>query len=227
MQRLGATTVVDNESVEKICERIREDGEREVQSILEKARATASDIEAKAGEEGRKIAGKIIKDAEARGAVTQRRLLSSVNLEVRRTKLKAREEVVGAVNERLEKELGGLRGTDGYPEILARLAAEAIDSLEGDRFIVHSDRRDLPLLEETVFPALGAALEGMGRPGCGFEPKTLERPSLGGVQVGVPGGNVIYDNTFEARIYRLRDMIRNIIFEEAFSEQGGEEAGRA
>jgi V/A-type H+-transporting ATPase subunit E len=208
--------LVDNESVDKICERIREDGEREMQSILDKARQTAADITAKAEAEGKRITEKVLKEAEEKGTVVQRRLLSSVNLEVRRAKLKAREEVVTRVGEQVEKELGRLREEKEYADVLVRLTVEAIEALDGDRFLVHADRRDLASLEETVFPAVRKILENAGRTVRVFESKALARSILGGVQVGVPGGNVIFDNTFEARLYRLRDRIRNVIFEEAF-----------
>ncbi|UCF04918.1 MAG: hypothetical protein JSV33_13495 [bacterium] len=207
--------MVDNESVDKICARIREDGERELQSILEKARQTAADITARAEAEGQRITEKVLKEAEEKGKIVQRRLLSSVNLEVRRAKLRAREEVVTNVSERVERELGRLRERKAYRDVLVRLTIEAIEALDGDRFLVHTDRRDMAALKEAVFPAVKKGLEGAGRTVQGFESKALAKSSLGGVQVGVPGGNVIFDNTFEARIYRLRDRIRNIIFEEA------------
>ena len=219
--------MVDNESVEKICSQIREDGEKEIESILGKAEQTASDIKAKAEERGRKIADKVIKEAEEKGETAQRRLLSSVNLEVRRTKLKAREEVVSNAYEKVREVLNRLKGGKSYPEILANLIAESVIALEGNSFVVYVDSKDLGLLESRVFPAVKKLVEKEGRRVEGFEARSLKEPSLGGARVGVPGGNVVFDNTFEARIYRLRDSIRNIIFEEVFSPEGSEESGSA
>ena len=88
--------------------------------------------------------------------------------------------------------------------------------LEGDTFQVHVDRRDIGLLDENVFSAVREAMAAESRDIAGLEPMPLEKNSLGGARVGVPGGKVIFDNTFEARIYRLRDRTRNIIFEEVF-----------
>lgn len=219
--------MVDNESIDRICSRIREDGEKEIESILEKARQTADGIVARANGAGEAAAGKILKEAKEKGGVARKRLLSSVNLEVKRAKLRAREEIVSAVHEKVERSIADIRKAGDYAAVLTDLAAEAIRTLGGGSFFVSVNREDLELLEKKVFPALRELLKGEGRAISKIEAKPLTKPSSGGVQVGAPGGNVIYDNTFEARIYRLREDIRNIIFEEVFSSGTSEERGSA
>jgi vacuolar-type H+-ATPase subunit E/Vma4 len=219
--------LVDNESIDRICSRIREDGEKEIESILEKAKQTADDIESRAKRTGEEAAGRILKEATDRGGVARKRLLSSVNLEVKRAKLRAREEVVSAIQEKVERSIADIRHSGDYAGVLAGLTSEAIRALGGGSFIVSTIREDLELLEKKVFPAVREQLKREGRAVSKLEAKPLEKISAGGVQVGVPGGNVIYDNTFEARIYRLREDIRNIIFEEVFSSGQSEERGSA
>jgi vacuolar-type H+-ATPase subunit E/Vma4 len=215
--------VVDKESVEKICEQIREDGEREIASILEKARSTAADIIGKAEEKREEAREKIMRDAKERGQTESRRLLSSVNIEVRRTKLKSREDVVGVITKKVQEELSGIRESDDYPDILTRLVVEAIIGLEGKAFIVYVDRRDLGVLEEKVFPRVKEKMEAESSPVSSLQARPLEKSSAGGARVGHPGGKVIYDNTFEARMFRYRDDIRMAIFDEVFySEEDGE-----
>jgi vacuolar-type H+-ATPase subunit E/Vma4 len=70
-----------------------------------------------------------------------------------------------------------------------------------------------------VFPAVRDLMKSEGRAVKRLEGKALPGPTAGGVQVGVPGGNVVYDNTFESRMYRFRDDIRAIIFEGIFSSE--------
>ena len=102
------------------------------------------------------------------------------------------------------------------------MIAEAISALEGDHLLVYVDSRDLSLLDMKVFAAVRDATSKMGRRVEKLEGRALDTQVLGGARVGVPGGNVIFDNTFEARMYRLRDEIRNTIFEEVFSSPGNE-----
>jgi len=215
--------LVDNESVDKICASIREDGEREIESIIGKAKQTADDIVARASRAGEEAAGKILKEAREKGETARKRLLSSVNLEVKRAKLRAREEIVRIVRERVEEAVARCRESGEYAAVMTGLLLEAISALDGDSFIVRANPEDIDLLEKTVFPAVRTAEPRISK----LEAKPFERPSAGGVHVGVPGGNVIYDNTLEARLYRLREEIRNIIFEEVFSSKGSEEPGSA
>ena len=219
--------MVDNESVAKICDRIVEDGENEIKSILDKTDQTAADIIGKAEGEHRAVADGIMKEARRKGDLIKRRILSSVNLEVKRAKLKAREAIVAEVNGRVEKALGNLRGKPQYSGVLASMIAESVRALEGGSFIIYADRRDIDLIESETITAAAKVLEGEGRGVERFEVEALKENVLGGLRVGVPGGNVIFDNTFEARIYRMRDEIRGIIFDEIFSKEASEERGSA
>ncbi len=207
------------ESVDRICEQIREDGSKEVGSIVEKARRSAAEILAKAEAEAKKVGERILKEAQERGELGKRRALSSVSLEVRRIKLRAREEVVSSAMDRVRSGVERSRERPDYPDVLARLAVEALRALDGGDFIVYADRRDVGVLESKVFPLVRKAMEAEGRAVTSLAAKPLEVESAGGVRVGVPGGNVIYDNTFEARMYRFRDDVRAIIFEGVFSAE--------
>jgi vacuolar-type H+-ATPase subunit E/Vma4 len=211
--------LVEHESVDKICEQIREDGAKEVDSILGKARRTADEIIARSEAKARQAGERIVKDTRERGEIERRRALSSVSLEVRRIKLRAREEIVTAVMTRVNAAIEAVRSRDDYGDILVGLAAEAIRVLEGDRFIVHADRRDIALLESKTFPRVRELLKAEGRPIRSLEAQPLPGAALGGVQVSVPNGNVIFDNTFEARLYRFREETRAFIFEDVFSSQ--------
>lgn len=219
--------MVDKESVEKICEQIKEDGEKEIASILEKARNTAAGILGKAEEKRDEATGKIMRDAKERGETESRRLLSSVNIEVRRTKLKSREEVVGVITKKVQEELAGIREFGDYPGILTSLVVEAIRGLEGKSFIVYVDKKDLGLLEEKVFPNVKKTMEAESSPVSSLQARPLEKSSSGGARVGHPGGKVIYDNTFEARLFRYRDDIRMAIFDEVFYSEDDGETGSA
>jgi len=215
--------VIDNEPVDKICSQIIEDGERDIESIRGKAEETAAGIIGKAEEEAKRVSETQMREAHERGELERRRLLSSVNLEVKRTQLRAREEVVSVVQEKVSHVLRGIRDRSDYTGILAGLITEAIGALDGEQFLVYVDRGDVELLGSRVSDAVRAALAKSGRRAEHLEALALEMPTLGGARVGVPSGKVIFDNTFEARIYRLRDEIRNIIFEEVYSPPESEE----
>jgi vacuolar-type H+-ATPase subunit E/Vma4 len=211
--------LAEKDSVDRICDQIREDGAREVKSIVDKAGRTAAEITAKAEGEAKKVGERIVEEAAEKGELAKKRALSSVSLEVRRIKLKAREEVVTAVMNAVQAEIDAGRKRPDYPKMLAGLVAEGVRVLEGDEFVVYADRRDTALLEATVFPLVRDLMKGEGRAVRRIEAKPLPEATAGGVQVSVPGGNVVYDNTFESRMYRFRDEIRAIVFHGIFSSE--------
>jgi vacuolar-type H+-ATPase subunit E/Vma4 len=211
--------LTEKDSVDRICERIRDDGAKEVESIIDKARRTAAEIMAKAEDEAKKVGERIVEEAAEKGELAKKRALSSVSLEVRRIRLKAREEVVTVVMDQARGAINAARKRPDYPKVLAGLVAEALRALGGEEFVVHADARDIEILESTVFPAVRDAMKGEGRAVKRIEAQPLPGATAGGVQVGVPGGNVVYDNTFETRIYRFRDSVRAIIFDEIFSSE--------
>ncbi|MBN2184007.1 MAG: V-type ATP synthase subunit E [Candidatus Krumholzibacteriota bacterium] len=219
--------MVDNESVDRIVSQIIEDGEKEIASITDKAERTASEITEKAEKNGEAIAEKILKESQEKGEAIHRRTLSSVNIEVKRTRLKAREEIVSAINLKVLGALENIRSGGDYPDLMADMIVEAVMGLEGSSFQVYADRGDIDLLKNEVFDIVREKALGKGIKIELLEAMVLEKSSIGGARVGVPGGRVIFDNTFEARIYRMRDDIRNIIFEEVFEPEGSEGSNSA
>jgi vacuolar-type H+-ATPase subunit E/Vma4 len=219
--------LVNNDSVDRIVNQIREDGEKEIRSILDKARETASEITGKAEIIREETVARMIKEARDKGELAERRLLSSVKIEVKRAKLKSREEIVSRINAMVRGALEETRKDADYPAILADLVMEAVRILRGDSFFVYVDRRDMATLREKVFPEVRKRMAGESRQIAVLEAVELEKASFGGARVGVPDGKVIFDNTFEARLYRMRDEIRNIIFREVFEPEGREGSGSA
>lgn len=219
--------MVNNESVDRIVNQIREDGEKEIRSILDKARETASEITGKAEKIRDETVARMIKEARDKGELAERRLLSSVKIEVKRAKLKSREEIVSRINAMVRGALEETRKDADYPAILTDLVMEAVRILRGDSFFVYVDRRDIGTLREKVFPEVRKRMTAESRQIAVLEAVELEKASFGGARVGVPDGKVIFDNTFEARLYRMRDEIRNSIFREVFEPEGREGSGSA
>ena len=219
--------MANQDSVEKICQRIREDGEKEVESILDKAERTASGIIDRAEKKKERIAGEILKEAEENGENEYRRLLSSIKIELKREKLRVREEVIEHIMEKMKGDLKDIRQQERYINILQGMILAGVGALEGDSFIVSVDGRDLELARDKVIPTVEQKVKQEREADCQLKLEQLSRPSLGGARIRAAEGKVAYDNTFEARMHRLNDEIRNVIFEEVFQPSGSEESGSA
>lgn len=210
--------MVNEESLNEICRQILEDGQREVDSILDKARRTADSILEKARQNGQKASEEILKEAEAKAQAIKKRTLSTVALEAKRERLRLREELFKEVMSRIKEKLGKLRELEQYPEVLTRLAFEAIDALRKNEITIFADSRDIELVKKEVVPSVVGKAKEKGVEIDSVEVRELDRPVLGGLMVGATGGNVIYDNTFESRIYRMENEIRGIVYREVSPE---------
>jgi len=219
--------LANQDSVERICQRIREDGEKEAESILDKAERTASGIIDRAEKKKDRIAEEILKEAEENGENEYRRLLSSIKIELKRERLRVREEVIEHIMERVKGSLKSIREQDRYMDILKGMIMAGIRALGGSSFIISVDGRDLKLTRNKVISAVKQKVKQEKGDDCQLEVEQLSRPSLGGARIRSAEGKVAYDNTFEARIHRLNDEIRNVIFEEVFQPSGSEGSGSA
>lgn len=219
--------MANDKSVEEICRRIREDGEKEAESILDKAERTATGIVERAEKKKERIAEEIIKEAEQDGENEFRRLLSSIKIEMKREKLKIREEVIEHIMERVRAELESTRRDEVYCRILEGMILAGVRALEDSSFVILVDRRDIDLTKERVIPAVKRKIEEETGEPCRFMVEGLSKSVLGGARIKSAKGKVAFDNTFEARIHRLNDDIRNVIFEEVFQLSGSEESGSA
>ena len=68
--------MINEESINEICRQIREDGEKEIASLLEKAEKTAESIREKARSEGERLADETIKGAQAKAEAIKKKILS-------------------------------------------------------------------------------------------------------------------------------------------------------
>ena len=174
----------------KRAERAVRNAEREAEGVLSEARKTA---EAAAGE--------ILEAARARGEKRARVMLASLAVEEKRLELAAKEEVIEAV---LKSALEGAGEAEDRREVIGRLAVAAAGEMSGEKLVVRVGERDAGVLDEGFLSELGGRAKGgrrftAGRPAGG---------ASGGVMVETADGREVFDNTFEARVGRLREALR-------------------
>ncbi len=102
--------------------------------------------------------------------------------------------------------------------MLKNLAMEGLKALRREKLTIHADQRDVELVRRRVVPLLLSEAEKAGIEVDSVEVVPLERQILGGLMIGATGGNVIYDNTFDSRIYRLQNEIRAMVYREICPE---------
>lgn len=199
-----------------LAEEIVEDARKRAERTMARARAEVEKIGAQARADAEAQAEKIRTEAEQRARRKAEMIARTVDQEVARRKLRAREAVVQQALDEAKKRLDAISG-DEYKRSLIRLAAAAMREMPCEEFIVRVSTR----AEDNIAPAwlaaeLGKALDEHGRKAVIQVELRADLPR--GVLVKSGDGRLQWDNTFDTRLKRLRAGLRRRIAPGLFGE---------
>lgn len=200
--------------LELFCRAIREEVEREVRDIRERAESEALSTvsEAKRRADQRREMETLALRSKAHDEA--RRLLDGAELEAKRRVMAFREEVVREVLGELERKLRSFHGSPGVVDFLVKGIQEAIGHLPGNTFVVEMTEDDCRLMKDR-----------MGEPSQERNVQLEMRASSsieGGVRVYTGDGRQLYDNSVAARLKRHEREIRQEIWRELFGTDKGD-----
>ena len=209
---------MEKESADKKLDReILADAKAQAERNIKKAEREAEGILARAGEEAKQHSGKIIESAKERASAKASIVKASIEVEVRRLALAAREDAIQSILGESLQQMDAKSDYD-YPGSLIGLGAEAVAKMSGDSFVVTLDGRDANSLGERVLKGIEERVKsGDGR---SVKLKLAENPSpIGaGIMVETADGRERVDNSFEKRLERYRAQLRREIAETIFPE---------
>ena len=180
-------------SLDAILAAIREQGQAGVRAIEQRTDAAVAQIIADAEREAAQIEQAARAAASRATAADRARILHGARLEAMQIVGGAEQAIVRHALDRVQGRLAALRDTPDYPDLLRRLADEAITALhgslrEGELAHLHADPRDRALLED-VLGDMGLDL-----------PVSYALETWGGVRATSADLCVVVDNTLEARL---------------------------
>ena len=163
-----------------------ESGRKEALAGVESVRKETADAVAKILETG-------LKQAES----AKRQIIGTAELEARNSQLKSLER---AVNEAFEGAMRGISSSTGagYERAMGSLIQEGLDII-GPRARIQCASRDRKVV--------ASALKKLaGKEQVALDEESIE--TMGGVVMTTPDGSVRFDNTFEARLERMKPTLR-------------------
>ena len=163
-----------------------ESGRKEALSRVEAARKETAEAVAK-------ILGGSVKQAES----VKRQIIGSAELEARNSQLKSRER---AVNEAFEGAMGEISASTGadYQEAISKLIREGLEVI-GPQARIQCASKDRKVVE--------AAIKKLtGKENVVLDEEPIE--TMGGVAMTTTDASVRFDNTFEARLERMKPTLR-------------------
>ena len=177
--------------------KVSEEFESEVRSDLEAGRAdTLAKIESVRKETADAVA-KILETGTKQAESVKRQIIGAAELEARNAQLRSLEKAVEWAFEEAMKEVSSEGGVS-LEKSLAGLIQEGIDII-GAHVNIQCAAKD----RKTV----AAAIKKLGgKAKVSLEEEPVE--TSGGVVLTTPDGSVRFDNTFEARLERMRPILR-------------------
>jgi len=193
-------------SLENVIGKVAKEALQEMLSSLDKEyRDILATIEAEERESASKVA-EILRGGDRQAETIKRRIISRAELDARNRSIRLLEEAVNRVFEEslkvFERQSLGKR----YKKALMRLLEEGVEAIGAGEVVVAGSSRDRDALRKaayTVEKSRGVKITVSRKPlNC-----------IGGVYITSVDGSMIYDNTVEARLERLKPLLRKEIFD--------------
>lgn len=184
----GILRAIDSQAAAKASELEREAEER------------AADILREAEERAQREADRFVAERVEREERATARKLHSAEIAKNRAVADVRSQIFGQLFEQAKSELSTLRSTAGYPAMLAALIEDAAREL-AKPCVVRVDPADADVAQEAVKLA---GLDAEIKP---------DFSTIGGAVVVSCDGRTANDNTFEARLARIREDCARDIWE--------------
>ena len=191
-------------SVKKIIEKISLEATNQAEAIRQAAVdeteqfLTGAREAARAAKAAEITSGKREVDAEVA------RMLAQARMEGRQRVRGERERMISICFDLAGDTIKAVTESDEYPQILGFLIREGIQKIGADSIIISANSRDIPILK--------AVVENDADMGASIKISDVPIRTMGGVLLKTVSGARSVNNTFEARLERMR---RDLIFEVA------------
>jgi vacuolar-type H+-ATPase subunit E/Vma4 len=188
------------DSVEKTVKKVVDDTLAELTQDVTKAFEQSGEILSVYERDTFVEFNKILKVGEIQCETLRRQIVGGAEIEVRNKSLQMVED---AVNNVFSKALQRLSNSHSRSSevVLKRLLLESIEALSGGKIVITGRKEDLGTLRKV-------AKEVEREKNMLIEVDQKPITCLGGLQARSADGSVLYDNTFEARLERIKSTLR-------------------
>ncbi len=199
------------ESLDKLHNRILSDARLRAAGIVEQAEDKSKQIVEEAHTQAQRDADDILSRASLEAESIRRSILSSRIRANRLRVLDQKNKIVQSVLKSVEQSLLDVAGSAQFESTLKRFVAEAVEAVGTDNAVVkigfrNADRKSLQSLGQSLPKGTKLLTDETAIDG------------LGGVVASDPGGKMIFNNSFRARLERLDNQLLTTISSTIFGE---------
>lgn len=207
------------DGVGKIIQQIEEKAEKEEESILEEGKEKAEEKKLESEREAEREKRRIVEKGKREADRISRRILANARRKARQKKLEVREEVIQEVFDKAKEQLGEMReSSEEYKDVLKDIIVEAGLTVGGGELEILLLDEDKGMFSDSEIEEMSEQISNE----TGEDTSLKILPELtkysGGAIARKSDGKVSCDNTFEARLRRMKSSLRpeiaDILFED-------------
>jgi vacuolar-type H+-ATPase subunit E/Vma4 len=198
---------------------IEEDARAEEKQLLEEAQKRAQEKKVYAEKKVESILADAQRDGQEQGEAVKRKIVSGVELEVKRLSMRSRDAVMQEITGRVEAKLASMIDTPEYTSTLTDWIAEAAAGLGADAAQVNASDREKPLIDEhRLSQAAQKAAERTGKP-VTLTLSDAQPLKSQGVVLTAADGRTAFNNQIKTRMMRRQREIRTLIYDTLFADE--------
>jgi len=188
------------DAVESTIRKATDDALQEMNTSLNEANKLAAETIDAAEQEAHLMVSRILETKDKQADMLRRQIIDGAEITSRRKSLEMVEEEVNNVFKNALQKLEAV-DREEYTRALKRFLEQSIDLIGGESLVISGSKRDQQILRE-VAQEVGKER----RMEIKVDRRAIE--CSGGLKAETPDGSILYDDTFETRIERLRPVLR-------------------
>jgi V/A-type H+-transporting ATPase subunit E len=186
-------------ALERTVEKILQNTEQQIVSSLKEALKSSQNTLANAQTSLEQEYDKILAEGKKEAEKLEKQIVGNADLDSRNKQLLLVEESIEKVFEKAIAKLQNTDRGDEYSKLILSLLQESIDAIGTSEIIVQTNSKDKSVVQSLLSKFSGATLSS----------DVIE--CLGGIRVQSKDGTMKFDNTIDARLDRLKPLIRKDI----------------
>ena len=191
---MGSNSVLEH-TIDKILTQTEKSILSNIQSALSESQKTLDNAIPKLEQEYEKV----ISDGKKEADKIEKQIIGSSDLEARNKQLLALEEAIDKVFTKAIDQISNMARSGDYSNLIKTLLDESTEILGTTKVIIYTNSKDKNVVQDVLSKY----------PGAEISPETIN--CLGGITVKSKVGAMKFDNTLDARIQRMKPLIRKEI----------------
>jgi len=209
----------------KIIQGIEQEAISEVEKILKDAETQAEEKKKYAEKQAQSILKEAEQRARSQADSVRKKILSGVQLEVKRRIMRVRDRVLGEILDRVKGEFRKMINTPRYREVLLGWIVEGALGLDAPSIIIKVSREELSVIDNDILNKAEDKVREVTGKKVTFQLSDDDPLSVQGVMLSTEDGRMIFNNMVQTRILRKQREIRKLVYDSLLSENNFFEKG--